>query len=71
MTIEQYAAEQGYKNITRYTLANGVHVYRLQNKNDDAKIGLPFFALETADGWQRADPDTTLVLLDAIYGDDD
>ena len=50
MTIEQYAAEQGYKDITRYTLENGVHVYRLQNKDADKKIGLPFFALETADG---------------------
>ena len=69
MTIEQYAAEQGYKDITRYTLENGVHVYRLQNKDADKKIGLPFFALETADGYQRADTDTTLVLLDAIYGD--
>jgi len=71
MTIEQYAAEQGYKDITRYTLPSGSHVYRLQNKDHDAKIGLPFFALETANGWKRADPDTTLVILDAIYGDDE
>ena len=70
MTIEQYAAEQDYSAITRYTLSDGSYVYRLQDKNDDAKIGLPFFALETADGWKQADPDTTIKILNDIYDDE-
>lgn len=70
MTIEQYAAEQGYPDITRYTLPNGSHVYRLQDKKSDDKSGLPFFALETPDGWQQADEKTTFKIMDAVYGDE-
>lgn len=71
MTIQEYAAAQGLPDITRHTLPNGSHVYRLQDKNDDGKIGLPFFAYETADGWQAADPDQTIKIMNAIYGDDE
>lgn len=70
MTIEQYAAEQGYSDITRYTLDNGSHVYRLQNKDDDGKIGMPFFALETPDGWQQANTDETIKIMIMLFPDE-
>lgn len=67
MTIEQYATEQGYKKITRYTV-RGLHVYRLDN-NEFECVGLPFFALETPDGYQQATTKETLKILNILYGD--
>ncbi|MBP5603735.1 MAG: hypothetical protein J6X78_13510 [Treponema sp.] len=52
MTIEQYAAAQGLEKITCYTV-NGKQVYRLQNK-DGGCVGLPYFAIPTADGFRQA-----------------
>lgn len=66
MTIEQYAAEQGFSKITRYTLSNGSHVYRLEN-DDEGVSGLPFFAYETKAGWTFANPDETFKIMDDIY----
>jgi hypothetical protein len=71
MTIEQFAQEQGLPKITRYTLKNGVHVYRLHDGDEDACVGLPVYALETADGWRLATADETFVIMDALDGDDE
>ena len=68
MTIEQYAAEQGYKDITRYTLPDKTHVYRLRDSERDDVVGLPVFAIETADGWRLASPRETFAIMDAVYG---
>lgn len=68
MTIEQFAAEQGLPKITRYTLPNKSHVYRLRDTDDDAVVGLPIFAIDTIDGYRLATPQETLKLMDLIYG---
>lgn len=68
MTIEQYAAAQGLPNITRYTLPNKTHVYRLRDTDGDEVVGLPVFAIPSADGWRLADPDETFKLMRIIYG---
>ena len=68
MTIEQYATAQGLPKITRYTLPNKKHVYRLHNGDESACVGLPVFALETAGGWRLATADETLTIMDTVYG---
>ena len=68
MTIEQFAAMQGLPNITRYTLPNKTHVYRLRDTDGDEVVGLPVFAIPTADGWRLATPEETLKLMRTIYG---
>lgn len=50
-------------------MPGGVHVYRLQKDKSDARVGLPVFALESADGWRLATPDETFKIMDAIYGE--
>ena len=68
LTIEQYAAAQGLPKITHYTLPNKKHVYRLHDGDEGACVGLPVFALETADGWRLATADETFVIMDSVYG---
>lgn len=68
MTIEQFAQEQGLPEITRYTLPNKTHVYRLHDGDEDSCVGLPVYALETADGWRLATADETFVIMDALDG---
>lgn len=68
MTIEQFAEAQGLPKITRYTLPDKSHVYRLRDTDGDEREGLPVFALETAGGWRLATPDETFVIMDAVYG---
>ena len=68
MTIEQFAAAQGLPKITRYTLPNKTHVYRLRDTDGDEAVGLPVFAIPAADGWRLADPDETFKLMWIIYG---
>lgn len=71
MTIEQFAAAQGLSKITRYTLPNKTHVYRLSDTDGDEVVGLPVFAIPTADGWRLADADETFKLMRIIYGVND
>lgn len=68
MTIEQFAAAQGLPIITRYTLPDKSHVYRLRESEGDDVVGLPVFALESADGWRLASPRETFKIMDAVYG---
>lgn len=68
MTIEQFAAAQGLPIITRYTLPDKTHVYRLRETEGDDVVGLPVFALENADGWRLASPRETFAIMDAVYG---
>ena len=68
MTIEQFAAEQGLPKITRYTLPDKSHVYRLRNTDGEERVGLPVFAIENADGWRLASPRETFAIMDAVYG---
>lgn len=68
MTIEQFAAAQGLPIITRYTLPDKTHVYRLRDSEGDDVVGLPVFAIETADGWRLASPRETFKIMDAVYG---
>ncbi len=69
MTIEQFAAAQGLPKITRYTLPDKTHVYRLRDTDGDERTGLPVFAIPTADGWRLATPQETFKIMDAVYGD--
>lgn len=66
MTIEQFAAEQGQSHITRYTLPSGAHVYELYNDDGDEVVGLPIYALETADGWRLATAKETYKIMFAL-----
>ena len=68
MTIEQYAEAQGLPIVTRYTLPDKSHVYRLRDSERDDVVGLPVFAIETADGWRLASPCETFAIMDAVYG---
>ena len=70
ISIEQYAASQGYDKIERYTLPKGAHVYRL-DKADEGVTGLPFFAIPDLTGWRRADPEETMRIMGMIYQDTD
>lgn len=67
MTLKQYAAEQGYPDIIRYTLPNGAHVFKLYDKTSDAIEGLPFFCRETANGWQPIPPAETIKIMEFLY----
>ncbi len=71
MTLEQFVTEKGFTRKTRHTLSDGTVVYRLFNKNDDSKTGLPFFAIETSDGCREADVDETISIMNKIFSDDD
>ena len=68
MTIEQFAEAQGLPIITRYTLPNKSHVYRLRDTEDDEAEGLPVFAIDIVDGYRLATPQETFKLMDVIYG---
>ena len=68
MTIEQYAEAQGLPIVTRYTLPDKSHVYRLRNTDGDERVGLPVFAIETADGWRLTSPRETFAIMDTVYG---
>lgn len=68
MTIEQFAEAQGLPIVTRYTLPDKSHVYRLRDSERDDIVGLPVFAIETADGWRLASPRETFAIMDAVYG---
>lgn len=70
MSIEQFAAAQGYPNITRYTLPDKSHVYKLYDKSETGKVGLPCFAIATANGWKLANPDGVIKILNILYPDD-
>lgn len=71
MTIEQFAAAQTLPEITRYTLPNGAHVYRLQQDKNDNCVGTPVFALMSANGWRIATPAETFKIMSAVYGESD
>ena len=72
MTIEQFAEAQGLPIVTRHTLPNKTHVYRLRDsESDDDVVGLPVFAIKTADGWRLTSPRETFKIMDALYGTDD
>ena len=34
----------------------------------DDVVGLPVFAIETADGWRLVSPRETFAIMDAVYG---
>lgn len=71
MTIEQFAEAQGLPKITRYTLPNKSHVYRLRDTDSDEAEGLPVFAIDTIDSYRLATPQETFLIMDQIYGKND
>ena len=70
MSIEEYAAQNGFTQIKRYTLPKGAHVYRLDKANEGVS-GLPYFAIPDLLGYRRADPDETMRIMGIIYQDTD
>ena len=75
MTIENFAKEQNLPEIEQIILridGAKVTIYRLySNKNTGAKIGLPFFAIPTIDGYRQATPDEVFKINSQLYGDDE
>lgn len=75
ITIEEYAKEQNLPEIEEIKIRIGgakITIYRLySSKNTGAKIGLPFFAIPTKDGYRQATPDEVFKINTQLYGDDE
>lgn len=64
MTIKEIAEENGFKNIDRHKIRNIVF-YELWNK-ENARVGLPFFVIETKGGLRKATLEEALKILDLL-----
>lgn len=75
MTIEEYAKKLDLPNIKEIKInidGKKITVYRLTNpKNAGKKIGLPFFAIPTIGGFERATPQQTIKINSYLYRNDE